>query len=317
MSFELHLIRRRGENHPFRLLVAGETWLVARLADVPGADVGPPDDAATFEGLVVERDALSVVPDDQIKGTDSIILIDPTDRERWRVTALKAGRPRARITPLSSVAAAGAAEHAMLLGLSLTRKLLSSYSAVVDGSWTRPSSGPTLAGKTIGIVGLGRSGRALAARAAGFGMRVVYSDIVAKEQAEAQMGVERLSFDQLLHEADMVSLHLPATADTFRLIDAPELAAMKHTAMLINVADGRLIDEGALIKALRQGDIAGAGLDTFAYQPLATDSPLIGFENVVLTPNIAWMPVEQERSLWLEESKRVLETTLGAPQATD
>lgn len=313
----MRLIRNSGENRKFQMLVAGETWLAAGLSTVPGAVFGSPDNSATFEALVVERDALSLVSDDQIKGNDSIILVDPTDRERWRVTALKAGRPSARITSLSSAAAAGAAEHAMLLSLSLTRKLFSSYSAVVDGSWSHPSSGPTLVRKTIGIVGLGRSGRELAVRAARFGMRVVYSDIVAKEQLEAQLGVERLSFDQLLREADVVSLHLSATVETFRLIDAPELASMKRTAILINVADGRLIDEGALIKALRNGDIAGAGLDSFAYQPLATDSPLIGFENVVLTPNTAWMSIEQERSLWLAEINRVLETTLGAARATD
>ena len=132
-------------------------------------------------------------------------------------------------------------------------------------------------------------------------MRVLFHDVVAKDEVQARLPIEPRRFDRILRESDVLSLHLPANADNFRLIDAPELAAMKSTSVLINVADARLVDEGSLIKALRSGGIAGAGLDTFAYEPLSPDSPLIGFENVVLTPRTAWMRESDERAHWLRE----------------
>ena len=256
--------------------------------------------------LASERGALPLLSDAQIRGVNGIILVDPTDEDRHRAMSAKAGDRNARVTILRSVAAEGAAEQALLLMLALSRTLLAGYSAVVDGSWARPAPGPTLAGRTLGIIGLGRSGLALAERASGVGMRVLFHDRAAKDEAVARLSITARRFDQILTESDVLSLHLPATPETVRLIDAPELAAMKSTALLINVADGRLIDEGSLIKALRNGDIAGAGLDAFAYEPLAPDSPLIGFDNVVLTPGTAWMSAEDEQRIWLGRIKDVI-----------
>lgn len=306
MSSVLRVIEYQRGQAPSRLLVAGQAWLLdGLLRELPGALAASQDDTPC-DSLVVERGALHLASDEQLKHIDTVILVDPEDQERWRLAALKAGRPTARIDVLPSVAALGAAEHAMLLILALTQQLLPDYSAVVDGSWTRIAPGPTLAQKSLGIIGLGRSGQVLAQRATAFGMRVLFHDIAERGEAEARLRVEKRRFDQLLRESDVISLHLPAKADTFRLIDAPELAAMKSTAVVINVADGRLIDEGSLIKALRSGDIAGAGLDTFAYRPLAPNSPLIGFENVVLTPGTAWInEVDQQRN-WLRDIARRL-----------
>ncbi len=300
MTAELSTVELSRQGHHRQLLVAGDDWLSSGLiALLPDAsfDSSPADEP---EALVVDRGALSLVSDAQLRDVTWIILIDPDEPDRRRAVSAKAGDRRARITVVPSIAATGAAEHALLLMLALSRTLLADYSAVVDGSWSRPRSGPALAGRTLGIIGLGRSGLALAERALGMGMRVQFFDVAPKDEAIARLGIEACRFDQILAESDIVSLHLPATRDTFRLIDAPELAAMKPTALLINVADGRLIDEGSLIKALRSGDIAGAGLDTFAYEPLSPDSPLIGFENVVLTPRTAWISVEDERKLWLD-----------------
>jgi phosphoglycerate dehydrogenase-like enzyme len=176
----------------------------------------------------------------------------------------------------------------------------------LSSNWAELPETGVLAGQTLGIIGLGRSGVALAERALGFGMRVIYHDIAGKSRDEARLGVRRRRFDQLLREADVLSLHLPVTPETRRLIDAPELASMKPTSTLINVSDGRLVDEGALIKALRGGDIAGAGLDAFAYEPLAADSPLIGFENVVLTPGLAWISEATEHEHWLRQIEQLL-----------
>lgn len=306
----------QSKNGPKSVVVAGESWLTSRLpailpaGELMGYVVSGPD------AVLVERGALATVSDDLLREAGVVILIDPGDRERWHVESLLAGRRNARVIVLPAAGAAGAAEHAFLLALALSRRLLPAYSELVAG--TRLASEPgrrnwaglpevgSLVGKTLGIIGLGRSGRALAARARSFGLRVIYHDIERKPREEARLGVEPRRFDRLLPEADILSLHLPATRETERLIDAPELAAMQPTALLINVADGRLIDEGALIKALRHGDIAGAGLDAFAYEPLAPDSPLIGFENVVLTPSVAWISETTEHEGWLTRIEKML-----------
>ncbi len=302
----LRAIEWRQGDHVQRILVAGEDWLHDGLSEHSPHETTRSQQDTPIHVIVADRGALHLVSDDSLRSASAILLVNPDEDERVRSIGLNAGNPRVRIHVLDSHAADGAAEHAMTLMLGLSRRLFAAYSAVVDGSWSEPPSGAILAGKTLGVIGLGRSGQALARRASGFGMRLLYHDVERKQDVEARMGIEWRRFDQILRESDVVSLHVPATRDTFRMIDAPELAAMKSTALLINVADGMLIDEGSLAKTLRNGDIGGAGLDTFAYEPLSVDSPLIGFENVVLTPRVAWMTEEDERAMWLREAAEVL-----------
>ena len=299
------------------VVVAGDPWLTtglaARLHAGEPRGYVPPEP----EVVVVERGALATVDDGLLGAARFVVLIDPVDRDRWHVEALLAGRRTARIVVVPSAAAIGAAEHALLFALTLSRRLLPAYSELVAGTrdangsphrnWAGLPETGSLSGKTVGIVGMGRSGRALAERALGFCMHVIYYDLERKPREEARLAVEPRRFDQLLREADIISLHLPLTPETRRMIDAPELAAMKPDALLLNVADGGLIDEGALIKALRQDDIGGAGLDAFAYEPLAPDSPLIGFENVILTPGVAWISEATERDGWLTQVRHILE----------
>jgi phosphoglycerate dehydrogenase-like enzyme len=317
MPVEPQTITWRHHDGAKSVVVAGASWFTARLpATLPGGEFRGYV-ASEPDAVVVERASLAAVADELLLATGVVILIDPEDRERWHVESLLAGRRTARIVVLPSVAAVGAAEHALLFALTLSRRLLPAYSELVAGTreegganghnWAGLPEVGTLSGKTLGIIGLGRSGRALAERALGCGLRVIYHDIARKPREEARFGIESRRFDQLLREADILSLHPPPTPETLRLIDAPELAAMKPTALLLNVADGRLIDEGALIKALRQGDIAGAGLDAFAYEPLAPDSPLIGFENVILTPGVAWISEETEHAGWLARIRMILD----------
>jgi len=142
-------------------------------------------------------------------------------------------------------------------------------------------------------------------------MRVIYYDRERKPAAERRWGVQYRRFDQLLRESDIVSLHLPLTPETTRLLDAPELALMRPNAYLINTAHGGLVDEGALIRALRQRDIAGAGLDVFAYEPIAPDSPLLALDNVVLTPHIAGASDDAVRRAFVERAAQVLLSEAG------
>ncbi len=141
-------------------------------------------------------------------------------------------------------------------------------------------------GKTLGIFGLGRIGHAVARRARGFDMRVLYHDVVANRAAERELGAERVDKDRLLAEADFVTLHANLTPETRHLIGEPELRRMKPTAYLVNAARGPMVDEAALVRALKEGWIAGAGLDVYEAEP-ALHPGLRECPNAVLAPHIA------------------------------
>lgn len=147
--------------------------------------------------------------------------------------------------------------------------------------------GGDIHGKTLGVVGFGRIGRAMARRALGFGMRVLYQDAVAADAAtERELNATRVDLATLLREADFVTLHTPLIPETRHLINAASLRTMKKTAYLINAARGPVVDEAALVQALTEGRIAGAGLDVFEEEPTVHPG-LIGLSNVVLAPHIA------------------------------
>ncbi|MCL6499645.1 MAG: D-glycerate dehydrogenase [Firmicutes bacterium] len=146
--------------------------------------------------------------------------------------------------------------------------------------------GQDVYGRTLGVVGLGRIGRAVARRALGFGMRVLYTSRRRHEDAERELGVQWRELDDLLAESDFVSLHTPLTPETHRLISRERLRRMKPTAVLVNTCRGAVVDEAALVEALREGWIWAAGLDVFDREPLPPDSPLLSLDNVVLLPHI-------------------------------
>ncbi len=165
-------------------------------------------------------------------------------------------------------------------------------------------------GKTLGVVGFGRIGRAMARRALGFGMRVLYQDAVAADPAtERQLNATRVDLATLLRESDFVTLHTPLIPETRHLINADSLRTMKKTAYLINAARGPVVDEAALVQALAEGRIAGAGLDVFEEEPKVHPG-LIGLPSVVLAPHIASASHEtrlQMATLAVENCLAVLE----------
>ncbi|KVM16552.1 D-glycerate dehydrogenase [Burkholderia ubonensis] len=183
------------------------------------------------------------------------------------------------------------ADTVFSLILASARRVVELAEWVKAGRWHH-SIGPDLygtdvQGKTIGIVGLGRIGAAVARRAAlGFRMRVLYTNRSAQPDAEAQYGARRLALDELLAASDFVCLQVPLSDETRHLIGAAEFAKMKRGAILINASRGPVVDEAALIDALRAGTIRGAGLDVFEREPLAADSPLLRMNNVVALPHI-------------------------------
>lgn len=192
------------------------------------------------------------------------------------------------------------ADTVFALVLSTARRVVELAQWVKAGLW-RGSIGPAeygvdVHGKTIGIVGLGRIGGALARRAAlGFGMRVLYTNRHANEAAERAYGAERVELGHLLAQADFVCLQVPLTPETRHLIGASELHRMKRSAILINASRGAIVDEAALIAALADGTIAGAGLDVFEHEPLPVDSPLLTLRNVVALPHIGSATHETRR----------------------
>lgn len=176
------------------------------------------------------------------------------------------------------------AELALLLTLGLLRRLPEASADLRDGTWRQPK-GSTLTGKTVGLIGLGAVGRELTALLAPFDARVLAHDPFADRAFARDAGVELVELEELLSRSDAVSLHLPLTPGTRDLLDAPRLAKMKPTAVLINTSRGGLVDEAALLAALDAGRLAGAGLDCHAVEP-PPDQRLTSHPKVLATPHL-------------------------------
>jgi glyoxylate reductase len=188
------------------------------------------------------------------------------------------------------------ADFAWVLIFAVARRLLEGVEMIQSQSWTGWDldllCGADVWGKTLGVVGLGRIGRAVARRAQGFRMKVLYSDALqATGEVERELGAEYVSLERLLAVADFISLHVPLLPATRHLISTAQLARMKKSAFLINTSRGPVIDEKALIVALDEGQIAGAALDVYENEP-RVNAGLLGRKNVVLTPHIASASLE-------------------------
>lgn len=178
------------------------------------------------------------------------------------------------------------AEHTFLLMLACAKNLLGQDGPIREGKWPRYANLP-LRGQTLGLVGLGRIGKAVAVRALAFRMQVIAYDPIPDHAFAEQYGVNLVSLEELLRESDFVSLHLPMSVQARQLINADTLKLMKPTTYLINTARGGLIDEDALFVALSEKRLAGAGLDVFVDEPPGADNPLCRLSNVVMTAHTA------------------------------
>lgn len=180
------------------------------------------------------------------------------------------------------------AEHTIALLLALLRRIPWAAESMQQGRWDRKRfAGSELAGKRLGVIGLGRIGARVARVAKAFGMQVAaYDPYLTADRAEA-LGVERMELDDLLRVADVVTLHLPLTDDTRHLMNRERLRALKPGAVLVNAARGALIDDAALAEAVQSGHLAGAALDVFDPEPLPAESPLRGSDRILLTPHLA------------------------------
>jgi glyoxylate reductase len=185
------------------------------------------------------------------------------------------------------------ADFAWALLMAVARRVVEADKYVRSGQWKvswHPSMllGRDVYGATLGIVGAGRIGTAVARRAKGFNMKILYYDVVPMPpEIEKELGAERVDLDTLLKESDFVSIHVPLIKETYHLINEAKLRLMKRTAYLINNSRGPVIDEKALYKALKEGWIAGAALDVFEQEPTPMDNPLLKLDNVVVAPHIS------------------------------
>lgn len=177
------------------------------------------------------------------------------------------------------------ADLAFALLLSIARRVHVGHSAMMNGRW-EPAWGTDVHGKTLGILGCGRIGQAVARRAAGFNMKRIAHDLKPSAEAE-RLGVTFVTLDELLSQSDFLSLHAALTPQNRGLLGEAQLRKMKRSAYLINTARGALVDESALSKALHEGTIAGAALDAFVIEPLPGEHPLRQAPNVLLTPHLA------------------------------
>ena len=203
--------------------------------------------------------------------------------------ARKAGVPVSNNGGANAIAVA---EHTLMLMLAVLKRVVRFHNDVVAGKWRGGDSPETrvyeLAGKTLGIVGLGNIGKKVARRAAAFDMRVQYYDIarLTLDQEDA-LGVHFALFTELLQSSDVLSLHVPLDDTTRNIIGARELGLMKPTSIIVNTCRGPVVDEDALYRALKDGKIAGAGLDVFVEEPPAKTHPVFSLPNVTLTPHSA------------------------------
>ena len=201
------------------------------------------------------------------------------------------------------------AEHTISLLMALARHIPFADTSTKQGKWERGKFvGTQLAGKTLGIVGLGRVGREVARRAAGLDMKVVgYDPFMAPDKA-AQLGIESVTaIDQLLPRCDFLTVHTPLNDETRNLIAARELALMRRGARILNCARGGIINEEALAAALRSGHLAGAALDVFVPEPPPTNHPLLNLPNVVVTPHLGASTVEAQESVASEAAQLLID----------
>jgi D-3-phosphoglycerate dehydrogenase len=275
---------------PSVLAVLGDGFDVRH---VDGADraallpaLGDADAVLIRSATIIDEEALAVAPRLKVVaragiGLDNVDVPAATARGVMVVNA-----------PQSNIVSA--AEQAVALLLACARNIAPANAALKAGKWQRSKwTGVEIADKTVGVVGLGRIGVLFAQRMSAFGVRLLAYDPYVQPARAAQIGVRLVSLEELLRESDFISIHLPKTPETVGLIGEKELATCKPGVRFVNAARGGLIDEHALAQAIKDGHVAGAGIDVFATEP-CTESPLFEFDSVVVSPHLGASTLEAQ-----------------------
>ncbi|MGD2200276.1 MAG: D-glycerate dehydrogenase [Candidatus Bathyarchaeota archaeon] len=208
------------------------------------------------------------------------------------------------------------ADAAFALLMAIARRIPEADRSIRAGKWVHAWGPKMFIGsdvhrKTLGIIGLGRIGSAMSRRAQGFNMKVVYSDVYRRRDLEEELGISYASKDEVIAEADFLSLHVPLTPETHHMIGTEEFKSMKDTAFLINTSRGPVVDQEALFEALRDGLIAGAALDVFEEEPIDSGSLLLTLDNIVLTPHLASGSIETRTRMATTAATNVVSVLQG------
>lgn len=205
--------------------------------------------------------------------------------------------------------------HAMALALALERNLFRHRQFSRTSTWRYQTERPIrrLAGQTLGVLGLGRIGSASARKGQGLGFNVIAHDPYVSSERFAELGVRSVDFDTLMRESDLLTLHVPLTGETRRIIDARSLSLMKPSAFLVNTARGEVVDIDALVDAVRSGALAGAGIDVLPVEPPPPDHPIFAEEAIIVTPHIAWASTQAGFDVRERGAQDVVRVLKGGP----
>ncbi|MBI5701824.1 phosphoglycerate dehydrogenase [Candidatus Saganbacteria bacterium] len=205
-----------------------------------------------------------------------------------------------------------AAEHTWAMVMSIARQIPQAHSKLKSGVWDKKSfKGVEVLNKTLGVVGLGKIGRRVAAYAQGMGMKVIGSDPFVTEDYAKSLGVELKKFDEVIKDSDFLTFHIPKTKETANLVNADMIAKMKKGVRIVNVARGGIIDEKALYDALKSGQVAAAALDVFEKEPTPPDNPLLALDNIVVTPHLGASTVEAQINVTVDVIEQIIEVLKG------
>lgn len=306
-----------------KVLVTDFTWdSVAAEAEVlseAGAQLvvaksGDPDE---LESLVVDADAILTcfkqVPAGVIRAGEKLQVVGRYGIGVDNIDVVEATRLGILVTNVPAYCLDEVSEHALGLLLALARNIPSYNLGVREGRWDLKAGRPLyrVAGQTLGIVGFGKIGQTLAAKASGLGVKVMAYDPFLDATRIRGHGVQPSDLNTLLRESDLVSLHVPLTDATWHLIDETRLRSMKATAFLVNTSRGAIVDLDALCKALSERWIAGAGLDVFEPERLRADHPLLALPNLIATPHVAFYSEESVLELERKAARNVADVLLG------
>lgn len=206
------------------------------------------------------------------------------------------------------------AEMTLAMMLALTRRVVAADKAVRAGDWNRKYNdliGADLAGRTVGLIGLGRIGAAVARRLKAFDVDLLYYSRTRRRELESYIGIEWAELDDLLSRSDVISLHVPGTSETYHMIGPREFDLMKQGVLIVNMARGRVIDQEALLDALMSDRVAGAALDVFEEEPLDPAHPLTAMDNVILTPHLGASSLEGMQRMATQVAQGVLDVLNG------
>ena len=302
-----------GHRHVFRGDPGIKVLLDAGLEVAAHARFDAPEAQADLErcsGMIV---SLQPIDGPQLDRTPNCKVISRLGVGYDNIEVPAATERGVRVTYVPDYGVHEVSTHAITLLLVMARNMESLLKASADGRWDYGAMGivQRIQDQTLGVFGCGRIGLQTALKGLGLGMRVLGYDPVIPDETIRASGIEPAGVDRVLAESDYVSLHVPSMPETRHIIDAEALAAMKPTARIINTARGPLIDEDALLAAVRNGTIAGAALDVFETEPPPPDHPLLSEPNVIVTPHAAWYSEAAKTDMQVKASQDVVNVLAG------